>query len=77
MNTPWEKREAALCAVRAMRWELAAKLWREIGHITDAEACEGIIAATTKGDRFRARVSELMEEAQEKAYRQADEEIYG
>ena len=73
----WQKREEAMREQMAMNWFKAAKIWREIGDHKNAEACEAIRDACDKGDRFRARVTQLIEDATLKAYAQANEEIYG
>lgn len=73
----WQKREEALREQRASNWTKAAELWREAGEPSHAEACEAIKEACDKGDRFRERVTQLMEDATLKAYAQANKEIYG
>jgi len=73
----WERREEARREQMAMHWRKAAVIWRDIGDHANAEACEAIQDACDKGDRFRARVTELIGEATVKAYAQANKEIYG
>jgi len=72
----WEKRDEARREQMALNWFKAAKLWRELGEHKNAEACETIRDACDKGDRFRARVDELMREATLKVYARANKEIY-
>lgn len=40
-------------------WETAAKYWRMIHHIADAEACELIANSTAMGNLYREKVSNL------------------
>ena len=73
----WQRREEARREQMAMRWVKAAEIWRDVGDHANAEACLAIQEANDKGDRFRARVTQLLEAATLKAYAQANEEIYG
>ncbi len=73
----WQKRDEARREQMALNWFKAAELWREIGEHGNAEACMVIKEACDKGDRFRARVEELMGQATLEVYAQANKEIYG
>jgi hypothetical protein len=68
----------ARSAEARMDWPEAVRAWRAIGQHSRAAACEAIIAANERADRFRARVAVL--QCQGVGYwdalSQADREIY-